>query len=315
MTSSITPFSLATNNNYNRILVCAHDAGSAHLILHWIKHFRQKCLFVLSGPAFDIFSDYFGSILNHQFDTILETCDCVISGTSWSSDIEDIVRRFAKKHNIFSIAVVDHWVNYVERFTFSGSIVLPDLLWVSDNYAFEISTRLFPNLAIILVENSWLVHTQNHVLCERIKRFSQPFVDKFRIIYLLEPIRSNWNLLDVCPEFYTLDYFTSKIQPLISLGYIPSNTEIEIIFRPHPAQNIDFYNPFFASMSSDFLITIDSNSNLYQSLVIADLVCGLNSQALVVAMACNIQSMSVLPPVAPTCILPHSQLLHLKSLV
>lgn len=314
MTSSITPFSLAATSNFSRILVCAHDAGAAYLILHWVKHFPQKCFFVLSGPALNIFREYFGVFTNHQLNDIISICDCMISGTSWSCDIEDKARQLAKKHHIFSISVIDHWVNYIDRFTFSGFLVLPDLLWVSDFYAYTIASETFPNLDISLIENSWLVYIQNQVLSKSSRTLANNLTQDFRILYLLEPIRSEWDVQHSVPEYHALKYLLSSIELLIESGYLPSNKKLQFMLRPHPAQDISFYFDFLEEFSSIYSFTIDSDPHLHHSLSKCDLVCGLNSQALTIALACNITAISVLPPNVPRCVLPHTQLVHLNNL-
>ena len=72
-----------------------------------------------------------------------DTSSVVITGTGWSSDLEHQARKLAFSRNIPSVAVLDHWVNYRERFKRNGTSQLPGELWVSDA---EAATFGFPNV-------------------------------------------------------------------------------------------------------------------------------------------------------------------------
>ena len=80
----------------------------------------------------------------------------LISGTGWQSDLEHRARLLAHQLGIPSIAVLDHWSNYCERFRREGVEVLPDALWVADEEAAALATAAFPNVPVVQLPNHWL---------------------------------------------------------------------------------------------------------------------------------------------------------------
>ena len=125
------------------IMISCHDAGASNLILYWLLHNKFKSIyFNLSGPATRIFKNYFKQLKNHSLDENLKKTKTLISGTGWSSNHEHKARIFAKQNKIKSIAVIDHWVNYRERFFLNGELVLPDEIWVFDKYAQILANKI-----------------------------------------------------------------------------------------------------------------------------------------------------------------------------
>src|SRR5437870_12848252 len=101
------------------IAVVCHDAGAANIILAWMQA-EVGCDWrvVMQGPAARLWSGL--DVPNAKgYDTLeqaFEGAAVLLSGTSWASEIEHEARRQARVRGIKSIAVIDHWVNYKERF-------------------------------------------------------------------------------------------------------------------------------------------------------------------------------------------------------
>ena len=111
--------------------VVAHDAGAARLLFSWRKPLKD-----LQG--------------------CLNKAQLLLSGSGWSSDLEHHARKLATEQGVPSIAVVDHWVNYRERFQRGESVILPQGLWVADREAAEMAQKTFPALDIQQLPNLWL---------------------------------------------------------------------------------------------------------------------------------------------------------------
>ena len=89
--------------------------------------------------------------------------------------------------NIQSIGVIDHWVNYPERFIRDGTNVLPDEIWVTDKEALSLSSLCFPGGTIHQQPNLYLDR-----LVEDIHFVAfEPHISSSlqRVLYVLEPIR------------------------------------------------------------------------------------------------------------------------------
>ena len=148
-------------------------------------------MFHLGGPAVKIFNKFFKNFKNLPLKKAIKDCNSLISGTGWETCLEHNARIEAKIKSIKSIAVIDHWVNYKERFKFNNKSCFPNEIWVTDRHAFEIASNIFKNIKIKLLENIYL---KNEV--EKIKSYRRQFKlndeDNINILYVLEPIIKKW---------------------------------------------------------------------------------------------------------------------------
>ena len=127
-----------------KTLIVSHDAGGAYSLASYVLNNPGEYLFELEGPAIQIFKSQILNIRSYEKDDLRDV-ELVLTGTSSESmlEIEFIAR--ARVNGIRTISLLDHWVNYVERFTREGSVFLPDEIWVTDEIAHKIAkvrTRL-----------------------------------------------------------------------------------------------------------------------------------------------------------------------------
>lgn len=286
------------------LAVVCHDAGGANQIAHWLKHqgfaasnFLRPCI---KGPAEKIWQHILPQV--SPFFSLEEAMDgakTLISGTGWASDLEHQSRALAKKMGLRSIAVLDHWVNYTERFCRQGKTVLPDEIWVSDTYAHTIAVENFPDCLIRLIANSYLDEQLAGIP-------ALPADCDAEVLYLLEPKFATWGR-NTLGEFQALDYF---IENLVSLG-IPDDTPIRL--RPHPSEDPSKYINWISSRS-DLKIALDDATTLRDAIVNAKWVAGCESYGMVVALHAGRHVICSLPPWAPACCLPHAGITPLAKM-
>jgi len=284
-----------------RTSVVLHDAGAANVVIatlmetgrsNWQAHMR--------GPAKKIWGSLFPKdTLYDTAEQAISGSELLITGTSWGSDIEHEARRNAQVLGIKSIAIIDHWVNYAERFIRNGEQVLPNEIWVTDKYAFEIATTTFPSVTILQIPNYYLERQLKEIAS--IDRSKTP-----ELLYILEPIRSYWGR-DTLGEFQALDYFISRVP---ELG-LPN--ELVICLRPHPSDLEGKYDDWIRS-NSNMNIKLDASMNISESLGRASWVAGCESFGLVIAVMAKRIVYCTLPPWAPLCRLPYVELIQLRWL-
>jgi hypothetical protein len=281
--------------------VVCHDAGAANVVITALMETgRRDWRAYMEGPAKKIWGSVFPEVF--LYDSIAKAIagsKLLVSGTGWASDIEHESRRIAKSKNVKSIAVIDHWVNYTERFVRRGEQVLPDEIWVTDKHALELALGLFPKVPVLQVPNYYLEKQLKGIAL--LDKPSNP-----ELLYILEPIRSNWNR-NIPGEFQALEYFISKF-PLLE---VPKETVI--CLRPHPSDLEGKYNDWIKS-HSDMNIKLDDSISITESLGRASWVAGCESFALVLALFAGRTVYCTLPPWAPICRLPHSGIIQLREL-
>jgi hypothetical protein len=287
------------------VAVVANDAGAANIILGWLKESPElEIKFCVDGPAKKIFTKEFPGMKNYTLEKVLENSSVLLSGTGGNTDLEYNARIRAKKKTIPSIGVVDHWVNYHIRFERNDEQVLPNEIWVTDEYAYSKAIKCFPETSVRLMPNSYLMQLVSKI---NEKMITEDSDDCIRVLYVLEPIRDVWRNSQVPGEFQALDYFVEN------LNLISRDKEVKIILRAHPSNENGKYIEWCNS-NNDLNVTIDTESELPDLIAWADWVVGCETFAMIVALYANKKILSTLPPWASECKLPHKEILQLRDL-
>ncbi len=278
--------------------VVCNDAGAANIIVAGLQRYpAQAWRACMQGPAALVWQSAFGSPARCATpEEALQGAHFLLSGTGWASDLEHRARALAKRVGVPSAALLDHWVNYPQRFVRNGETILPDELWVTDEDALRLARESFPKLAIRLVGNWYLKQQLADVV--------EPAVDAVpELLYIAEPARSDWQRGQP-GEFQALDYLVSKL-PLLGL---PSGLRIRL--RPHPSDPSGKYDAWLCAQA-DVQVELDESPSIAAALSRARWVAGCESYGLVLALAAGRKVYCALPPWAPPCRLPQRGLVHL----
>lgn len=281
-------------------LVC-HDAGAANVIIAGLLQEPGRAWrSCMQGPAAHVWERAFGSPAScSTAQEALVGARFLLSGTGWASDIEHEARVLARAAGIKSAAMIDHWVNYPQRFKRKGQAVMPDEIWITDEDALRLARACFPGQAIRQVEN-WYLKQQLALLAKPIIKASP------ELLYIAEPARSDWGR-GRPGEFQALDYFAKKL-PLLGL---PPNLRIRL--RPHPSDWPGKYDAWIHAKAA-FPLALDNSPSLAAALGRANWVAGCESYGLALALAAGRRVFCTLPPWAPPCRLPQAGLIHLAAL-
>lgn len=284
------------------IAVVCHDAGGANLILAMLARMepQQHTLSAfMQGPAEKLWQQRFSHLpLAHSLEAALDNAEVLVSGTGWASDLEFDARTMAHRRGLRSVAVLDHWVNYPQRFERHGNTFLPDEIWVCDSDALRIARNSFPDLPLRCLPNFYL-QEQAGTLPDAVGLPDQ-------LLYVLEPMRAEWGRA-IPGEFQALNFFAEHLALLAAPAGMP------IRLRPHPSDPPGKYDDWIAR-HQHLNVALDDSPDLHAALASANRVAGCESFALVVALAAGRQVYCTLPPHATPCRLPHQGLIHLKDL-
>lgn len=288
------------------IAVVAHDSGAANHIIAWSKTTDLKKMHAcLAGPALLHWERSFPNASTGTLVDSLLNAKSLLSGTGWASNLEHEARIMARKLGIKSVAVVDHWTDYRNRFIRNGEEVLPDEIWVVDEHAQKLAETEFPDTHIVQVPNLYLDGLVNEVLSNEA---NSPRGGQSHVLYVLEPIRQAWGAVNQPGEFQALDFFSEQIG-LLRLGTNPS-----IKLRLHPSDAIGKYDQWMEA-HQDLQITLDDSLFLAESIAWSDVVVGCQTYAMVVAAAAGKRVISSIPPWAPACVLPQPEIIKLAELL
>ncbi len=276
------------------VAVVCHDAGACNLILPWLERPGLHVRAVMQGPALALWRARFGdATVCNRLEQALAGVQLVLTGTGWASTLEHDARVLAQRLNLRCAAVIDHWVNYPQRFVFKGHQQWPEEFWLTDPMAVDIACKHFPPHRLRCYANRYLQEQAQAVVPLR--------PGQGDVLLVMEPLRNDWGR-GTAGEFQALDYFM-QMRAAAGLGG-PQRLRL----RPHPADPPGKYSAWLARHPA---VVLDTHTSLALALNGARHVVGCESQALVVALAAGRQVWSCLPPWAPRCGLPHAGVQHL----
>lgn len=286
------------------IAIITHDAGAANHLFSWLERIEEKgeVFICAQGPSKIIFESQY-KMLNRTLEYCVENASTIITGTGWASNVEHDARVLTNKYQKDSISLVDHWANYSARFVRNGVTQLPNEIWVVDEYALELAQKEFSEINVELINSHYLENQVKAIKALGLGNDLAPI----SILFLMEPVRDDWNKLYDSPELESFHYFMSNLSLITNQAY-PN-----IIIKPHPSDNEGKYNHLLGDYS-DYAITINTTQTLPYLLASVEIVAGCQTYAMVVALAAAKKVICVLPDYAPACALPHADIVKLSSL-
>lgn len=293
-----------------KIAVISHDAGGAEIISSFVRKNNLVCFYVLSGPAVKIFEDKLGVLTHKELNVAIDQADLILCGTSWKSKIEIEAIIKARTLKKYSIVFLDHWVNYQERFIFNNMLVLPDEIFVFDEFALKIAQELFHGVKFRLIENPYFLDIKNQLLNLTIPLASQN--DKFcNILYVCEPIREH-ALRVYGNEMYWGYNEDDALIFFLKQTNVLSNKPIHITIRPHPSEEEEKYDWVKSLLPS---VIISRKEPLINQIINSSLIAGCSSMAMVIGLLANKRVVSVIPPEGRSSGLPHKNIEKLSELI
>lgn len=286
------------------LAIVLHDAGAANLVIGWLQSssHRPALRACVAGPALGLWQRAFPEISTQPLESALTGAAALISGTGWACDLEHQSRVLARGAGIPVYAAVDHWVNYRQRFVREGVEVLPDEVWVGDEYAINEMERQLPEVQAREFTNIYLKDQVESVVRLTANRAASPVCG---ILYALEPIRQQWEGTDPrSGEFQALDYFLSRLDDL-GVG-----EQFELRLRPHPSDPTGKYDQWIAE-KADPRICLADDEGIDLAIARADIVAGCESFVLIIGLGANKRVISTTPPWAPPIRLPQPGIVRL----
>lgn len=258
------------------------DPGGAEILSSWLLNYKGKYKVCLKGQAINIFKKKIKGLKNYSFRNVLNSSNKIITSTGWSSkhEINSIIE--AKKYKKYVITILDHWVNYRERFIKNKILHLPNEMWVFDKKSLEIAKNSFNKKVKIIKKNNLYIRK----IVKKIKFLKKKIKNKNNILYLTTP--------NVDKKFIDLYFFKVFIENL----YLIKKNNIKIIFRVHPLDNVKKYLEYINQIKEKYIIEISKNSIEYD-LARSNCVFGINSTAQVISALANIRTINIYPKSCP----------------
>ncbi len=208
--------------------------------------------------------------------------DVLVTGTSHDAGQENVWWTAARERGIPSLAVLDHWDNYAERFTVRRPFdALPDRITVMDERALAalIGHGCPPELVVITGQPAF----------DALLEAQPPGRDEARRAWSVDP--RNWVIL-FASEPISSDHVVrqyNETQALAVLLEATATLPATVLVRPHPRQSQDSILSVFPT------VRIDRTRRPHDALAGADTIVGMESMFLLEAAIAGAPVLSVQP--------------------
>jgi hypothetical protein len=293
------------------LTVVSHDAGGAEILSSWVRRHAVEAAYVLGGPARAIFERKLGPVRALPLEAAIQQTRWVLCGTSWQSDMELEALELARASAKHSVAFLDHWVNYHERFVRAGVSRLPDEIWVGDPIAQVLAAKEFEDIPVRLVANPYFADIKEE-LSKLSPQHGRLDRESLRVLYVCEPVgehglRQFGNARHLgYVEQEALDYFLSNVHAL--------GTPVDrVLLRPHPSEPDGKYDALLGRY--DLSVSVTRGRTLLEDVIESDVVVGCESMAMIVGVLAGRRVVSCIPPGGRPCTLPQNEIEHLQHLL
>lgn len=290
--------------------VVGHDAGAMEIISSYIRRQTLDCCFCVEGAAVHVIARKLGTVPQLPLEALVERCEWLLCGTSFLSDLEWRAVGLARQAGKRCVVVLDHWVNYRQRFTRHGQWHWPDEVWVGDETAARIAREDLPELKQTLVPNAYFMDIQDEI--KSLAALPRAPGGGLDILYVCEPLRDDGIALYGDERYWgyteeeALSYFLTHV------GSLGRNVN-RIVVRPHPQEPLGKYD--WAARQFDLPLICGEKKTLLEQIAACDIVAGCATMAMVVGLLAGKRVISCIPPGGKTVPLPQCEIEDMSRLI
>lgn len=261
--------------NARTIGVVVYDAGGAEQVSWILRQLPQEILVCLDGPARRVFEN--SGIVFKEVRSVkdLMNCDLIITGSGWMSELEQTAIREARSEKVPCLTVLDHWINYRDRFGHEEASH-PQALGVTNVLALRIAQNLFSDLVVWLLPDFQIENYKETINSKHSPADS--------VLLILEPFSESDS---------KFSFNVEKFQKLLSKAIFFKKTRAlpRIVIRLHPSQVLS--QSFLDNLAKlPYDVEVSKSAILIEDLVRSGVVLGLNSYALYISAMCGIDTYS-----------------------
>lgn len=284
--------------------ISSYDAGGAELLSEYVLNNKNKdYIFFLGGPAKKIFKKKLKNIKISNFKKSVASLSYVISSTGWSSDYEKKIISSCRIKNLKVFALLDHWVNYKERFIYKNKLILPNEIWVADNEGYKIANKIFKK------NNKIIIRKIKNYYFEKVKKklIKKNILNELnkKILYLCEPISEHYKLKSFYNEKDCINLFVKKYKKFHNIK--------AVTFRPHPSESIKKYDWLSKLKFGNNKVRIQKKNDLLDDIVDHDIIVGCNTIALYYGVLAKKQVYTSMP-FKYKCEIPTKKITYLRDI-
>jgi hypothetical protein len=219
------------NLKKKNLLVICNDAGGANLIFFFLKEKKLKYNYFLEGPAKKIFKTNLPNN-NRNLKALINKADIIFLG-SGKGNLEYKALKIANFHKKYTVVFLDNWVNFKIRFDRKNNFLLPNEIWVFDEYAHILAKKTFNKKVIIKRKKNYFF--------EFLKKKKKKIINKNKIIYFSSNY-DNFKKFSGLNKNFDIKIFKNFLEKVNIVKNILNLKKLKIDILPHPSENtIKYY--------------------------------------------------------------------------
>ena len=223
----------------------AADVGPARYLAALISCFEDEAFYIASDLNRYVFDEGHGAPIYDLSETLASRTNLVITGTSLGDAQISLDKRlviWAKKNNIPSVSVIEHWSWYRKRFQANNNLILPNYILVNDQLALAAAiAEGLPESILRSLGNPYLESLSLQPLdffraIELKEKYNLP-KNKRLLVFISEELKSVFKQGTVDDLGY--DEFEVLKSVILQL-----NIDDHLIIKLHPEEALDKYDCF-----------------------------------------------------------------------
>jgi hypothetical protein len=259
-----------------KIIFIISDPGSANIILSIVKKFKLKRInFFFTNPNikkyFTNFKNKFLEINSLKNLIKKNYFDLGVIGTGYPPKYIHLA-NYLKNYKIFTVAILDHWLNFLERFKKNKSLFKPDIILMTHKINYRLD-NFFKDIKIFNVKNYYLE--------EKIREIKKIKKVKYDCCYINDP--ASYIINAKVRKKLIVDSMESFI------SFIKNRRITKVLIRPHPKDDLFSFKNMIKKIVKykeydESNLVISKSTNISKDIGSSDSIFGMRSFGLFIAL-------------------------------
>ena len=259
-----------------KIVFVISDPGSANIILSIVKKFKLKKInfFFTNLNIKKYFINYKDKFLEiHSLKDLIKKnyFNLAVIGTGYPPKYIHLANYF-KTYKILTVAILDHWLNFLRRFKKNKSLFKPDVILMTHKINYRLD-NFFKNIKIFNIKNYYLEQQIREV--KKIKKV------KYDCCYINDPAS------------YIVNAKVRKKLIVDSMGsfisFIKNHRIKKVLIRPHPKDDLYRFKNMIKRIAknkeyNDDNLVISKSKNISKDIGSSNSIFGMKSFGLFIAL-------------------------------
>ena len=261
--------------NKNIVFVIS-DPGSANVILSIVKKFKLKKInfYFTNLNIKEYFINYKDKFLEiHSIKDLIKKnyFDLAVIGTGYPPKYIHLANYF-KTYKILTVAILDHWLNFLRRFKKNKSFFKPDVILMTHKINFRLD-NFFKDIKIFNIKNYYLEQQIREV--KKIKK------TKYDCCYVSDP--ASYIVNAKVRKKLIVESMTSFI------AFIKKRKIKKVLIRPHPKDDLFSFKNMIKKIVKykeydESNLVISKSKNISKDIASSDSIFGMKSFGLFIAL-------------------------------